>query len=61
MVTLEAIGKLVPQLARLVGRDEVETVQHLRQRLSVVLIRDNMNMLASRAFEAAPSHILGLL
>ena len=60
-VALEAIGKLGRQLARVVGRDEGETVQHLRQRLSVVLIRDNMNMLASRAPEAAPSQISGQL
>ena len=31
------------------GRDESETVRHLRQRLSVVFVRDYMQMLLSRA------------
>ena len=44
-----------------VGRDEGETVQHHWQRLGVILIRDNVNMLASRAPEAVPSQTSGLL
>ena len=54
---LEAIDKLGRQLARVVGRDEGETVQHI----GVVLLRDNVDMLACRAPEAAPSKISGLL
>ena len=48
-------------LSTLVGRDKKETVQHLRQHLSVVLVRDNMNMFASQTLEAAPSEISGQL
>ena len=39
------------------ARDESETVEHFRQRPSVVLVRDNMQMLLSRAPEASPSQI----
>ena len=46
---LVVLSKLGRQLARATGREEGETVRHLRQRLSVVLVRDNMNMLLSRA------------
>ena len=60
-VALKAFGKLGRQIAKVVGRGEGEMVQHLRQRLSVVLIRGNVNMLASRAPEAAPSQISSLL
>ena len=45
---LETITKLGRQLARAVGREEEVTVQHLRQRLAILLVRDNMSMLASR-------------
>ena len=45
---LGVISKLGCQLARVVGRDEGETVQHLRQKLGVVLLRDNVNLLGSR-------------
>ena len=58
---LEVISKLGPQLARVVGRDEGETVQHLRQRLGVVLLRDNVGLLGSRAPEAAPAQVTGSL
>ena len=58
---LEVISKLGRQLARVVGRDEGETVQHLRQRLGVVLLRDNVGLLGSRAPEAAPAQVMGLL
>ena len=46
------------QLARVVGRDESETVRHVRQRLSGVLVRDNMQMLINRAPEAGGLKIL---
>ena len=41
---LETIAKLGHQLARVVGRNEGETVQHFRHRLGVVLVRDNMQI-----------------
>ena len=42
---LQTLSKLGRQLARVAGREEDETVRHLRQRLTVVLVRDNMNIL----------------
>ena len=36
------------------------TTRHLRQRLSVVLVRDNMHMLLSGAPKASPSQITGV-
>ena len=58
---LEVINKLGRQLARVVGRDEGDTVQHLKERLGVVLLRDNVGLLSSRAPEAAPAQVTGLL
>ena len=58
---LGVISKLGRQLARVVSRDKGETVLYLRQRLEVTLIRDNVNLLGSRAPEAAPAQVLGLL
>ena len=46
---LVMLSKLGRQLAWATGREEGETVRHLPQRLSVLLVRDNMNMLLSRA------------
>ena len=56
---LELLTKLGRQLARVVGREEDETVRHLRQRLAVVLVRDNMVMLMSRAPAHPPPEIDG--
>ena len=39
----------VDKLARAVGREEVEVVSHLRKRLDVLLVRDNIAMLHARA------------
>ena len=47
--SLQTLSKLGRQLARVSGREENETVRHLRQRLAVTLVRDNMMMLLSRA------------
>ena len=58
---LESISKLGRQLARVVCRDEGETVQHLWQWLGVVLLRDNINMLGSRAPKATPAQITELV
>ena len=59
-VTL-AVDKPGRQLARVVGRDEGDTVIHLRQRLGVVLLRDNVSLLGSHAPEEVPVQVLGLL
>ena len=45
---LATIKKLGGQLARNVGREDGEVVRHLRQRLSVLLVRDNLAMLCAR-------------
>ena len=45
---LEILSKLGRQLARVAGREENGNESHLRQRLAVVLVRDNMNMLLGR-------------
>ena len=46
LITLKKLGR---QLARAVGREEAEVVRHLRQRLGVLLVRDNMAMLQAGA------------
>ena len=40
---------VLSKLGRQVGKEEEEMVRHLRQRLSVILTRDNVAMLGSRA------------
>ena len=37
--------KLGRQLAQVVGKEEGDTLRQLRQRLAVLLVRDNMNLL----------------
>ena len=44
---LDVIVKLGRQLARQLGKEEEEVTRQLRQRLSVLLTRDNMAMLGS--------------
>ena len=56
---LAVIDKLGRQLARVVGRDEAATVQHLKERLGVVLLRDNVGLLGSRAPEPASAQVTG--
>ena len=53
------IIKLDRQLARNLGKDEDEVVRHLRQRLGVLIIRDNAMMMASRHPTFAPPEIDG--
>jgi hypothetical protein len=48
-VALATLTKLGRQLARVVGKPEEEQVRHTRQRLAVLLVRDNMAMLLSRS------------
>ena len=56
---LQILSKLGRQLGRVTGREEEETVRHLRQRLAVVLVRDNVNMMLSRAPALSGSEITG--
>ena len=56
-VALGTLAKLGHQLSRVVGRDKSETIRHLRQKLSVVLVRGNMQILLSQAPKASPSQI----
>ena len=56
---LATIIKLDRQLARNLGKDEDEVVRHLRQRLGVLIIRDNAMMMASRHPTFAPPEIDG--
>ena len=47
-VGLKTITRLGRQLARNLEKDEDEVVRHLRQRLGVLIVRDNAAMMASR-------------
>ena len=58
-VGLATIIKLGRQLARNLGKDEDEVVRHLRQRLGVLIVRDNAMMMASRHPTFAPPDIDG--
>ena len=52
---LQTLTKLGRQLARAVGREESEVVRHLRQRVAVLLVRDNVAMLCSRSPTFTPA------
>ena len=54
---LDMIAKLGRQLARHLGKEEEEVTRQLRQRLSVLLTRDNMAMLGSRTPTLPPATI----
>ena len=56
---LDVLGKLGRQLARQLGKVEEEVTRQLRQRLSVLLTRDNVAMLGSRAPTLPPATIDG--
>ena len=45
------------QLARQLGKEEEEVTRQLRQRLSVILTRDNLAMLGSRVPTQPPATI----
>ena len=55
--SLEALIKLGRQVARQTGKEEEETVRQLRQRVAVLLVRDNVAMFDSRS----PSYPQSLL
>ena len=54
---LKTITRLGRQLARNLGKDEDEVVRHLRQRLGVLIARDNAAMMASRHPTFAPQKL----
>ena len=56
---LKTVTKLGRQLARAAGREEGEVVRHLRQRLGVLLVRDNVAMLNSRSPTFTPAEVDG--
>ena len=58
-VGLKTITRLGRQLARNLGKDEDEVVRHLRQRLGVLIARDNAAMMASRHPTFAPPEVDG--
>ena len=58
-VGLATIIKLGKQLARNLGKEEDEVVRHLRQRLGVLIVRDNAMMMASRHPTFAPPDVDG--
>ena len=58
---LVVIDKLGRHLARAVGRVEAALMLHLRQRLGVVFLRDNVSLLGSRAPVKASAQVTGLL
>ena len=47
-IALKTITRLGRQLARNIGKEDVECVRHLRQRLAVLLVRDNVALLCAR-------------
>ena len=56
---LKTVTKLGRQLARAAGREEGEVVRRLRQRLGVLLVRDNVAMLNSRSPTFTPPEVDG--
>ena len=46
--SLEVITKLGRQVSRQTGKEEEEIVRQLRQRVAILLMRDNVNMFDSR-------------
>ena len=56
---LAILTKLGRQVARGVGKEEADVVRQLRQRLGVLLVRDNMSMVNSRAPSFPPANVDG--
>ena len=46
--SLEMVSKLGRQVSRQTGKEEEEIVRQLRQRVAILLVRDNVNMFDSR-------------
>ena len=56
---LDTINRLGRQVARNVGREDQEVVRHLRQRLAVLMVRDNVAMLCARTPTYPPPEVDG--
>ena len=56
---LSIITRLGRQLARNVGKLDEEVIRHLRQRLGVMLVRDNVAMLCARTPTFPPAEFDG--
>ena len=56
---LDVLQKLGRQVARQVGKEEEDCVRQLRQRVSVLLTRDNVAMLGSRSLDIPASTVDG--
>ena len=56
---MDVLQKLGRQVARQVGKEEEDGVRQLRQRVSVLLTRDNAAMLGSRSLDIPASTVDG--
>ena len=54
---LDVFSKLGRQLSRQLGKEEEEVTRQLRQRLSIILTRDNVAMMGSRIPALPPATI----
>ena len=57
--SIAAIKRLGKQVGRAVGKEESEAVSQLRQRLAVMLAKDNASMITARAPTVTPADIDG--
>ena len=48
IIHIKSIMKLGRQVSRQTGKEEEEIVRQLRQRVAILLVRDNVNMFDSR-------------
>ena len=53
------LARLGRQVASNVGKEGQDVVRHLRQRLAVLLVRDNVAMLSARTPSFAPPEVDG--
>ena len=56
-VALDVFSKLGRQLSRQLGKEEEEVTRQLRQRLSIILTRDNVALMGSRIPALPPATI----
>ena len=56
---LDSIRRLGSQVARNVGKEDQEVIRHFRQRLAILLVRDNVAMLCSRTPTFSPPEVDG--
>ena len=55
--SLDVVTKLGRQVGRQTGKEEEDTVRQLRQRVAILLVRDNVSMFDSRSPSFPPSVI----